>query len=156
MNATREQTNTELAPGARGAAVVALQRVLDVLGELTGEIDGHLSAATTAAVQGLQRRFGDEPTGELTPALVARAREAAARVGAEAWARAAAAAEESAALYQQIAALRQEEIAAARARHPGRAVCLSEEEVGASLLAAARSDFEAAGHWRRAAAHDDP
>lgn len=156
MNAGREQTTIDLAPGTRGAAVVALQRVLDLLGELTGEIDGHVSAATTAAVQALQRRLGDEPTGELTPALVARAREAATRAGAEAHARAAAAAEESAALYQQIAASRQDEIAAARARHPGRPLCLTEEEVGASLLAAARADLEAAGHWRRAAVDDDP
>jgi hypothetical protein len=136
--------------------VVALQRVLELLGDLAGEIDGTWSATTVSAVQALQRRLGVAPTGELTPALVARARAAAAVVGAEAHARAAAAAEDCAALYQQIAAARQGEVEAARARHPGRPTCLTEEEVGASLLAAARSNFEAAAHWRRAAVVDDP
>lgn len=164
MNGAREPSNNDrnAGPGAAGAArseaveVVELQRLLELLGELTGEIDGRFSATTAAAVQALQLRLGVEPTGELTPVLLARAREAAARVRAEAHARAATAAEECAALYEQIAAARQGEVEAARARHPGRPTSLTEEEVGASLLAAARCGLDAAGHWRRAARVDDP
>ncbi|MFZ6181963.1 hypothetical protein [Nannocystis pusilla] len=122
--------------------------MLDALAVLA-EVDD--VATTRAAVQALQRRLGLAATGEITPALLQRAQAAAEAVHADAHARAAAAAETAAALYSQIAGDREREIEAMRARHPGRPTSLTEEEVGASRLAEARSALEAANHWRRAA-----
>ncbi|PCC69881.1 Putative peptidoglycan binding domain-containing protein [Nannocystis exedens] len=123
--------------------------MLDALA-LLAEVDD--VATTRAAVEALQRRLGLVATGEVTPALLQRAQAAAQAVHADAHARAAAAAETAAALYEQIAGDREREIEAMRARHPGRSTSLTEEEVGASRLAEARSALEAAKHWRRAAA----
>lgn len=145
----------DMTPGAAGREVVELQHLLLLLGELGGGIDGVLSEATTRALRGLQRRFAMPDTGEITPALTARAHQELTRDRANAHARAAASAEAAADLYEQIAAKRRAEVEAARARVPPRPTTLPEEETGASLLAAARSRLDAAAQWLRAAALDD-
>ncbi|WAS92925.1 peptidoglycan-binding domain-containing protein [Nannocystis punicea] len=145
MSEPQPPTATQLAPDAAGRAV---RRVLDALAVLAEVED---VATTTAAVQALQRHFGLAATGEVTPALLQRAQAVAQAVHADAHVEAATAAETAASLYEQIAGDREREIEAVRARHPGRPTSLTEEEVGASLLAQARCALEAAGHWRRAA-----
>lgn len=109
----------------------------------------------SAAIAGLQRRLGLAVTGEVTPGLLRQAQAAAQAVHAAAQVQAAIAAETAAALYEQIAGDREREIEAVRARHPARPTSLTEEEVGASRLAAGRCALEAAGHWRRAALSRD-
>lgn len=144
-----------LAPGAVGPAVVELQRLLAALELYAGPIDGELAAATLDAVRSLQRRLGAPEIDAVAPALVQRARERAASARADAYARAAEAAESAAACYEEIAASRRADIDAARAHKVPRPTSLLEEEVGASLLAAARSRLDGAAHWTRAAAVDD-
>jgi hypothetical protein len=145
LSEAQQPTASQLAPEAAGRAV---RCVLDALAVLA-EVDD--VTTTRAAVQALQRHLGLAATGEVTPGLLQRAQAAARAVHADAHARAAAAAETAAALYSQIAGDREREIEAMRARHPGRPTSLTEEEVGASKLAEARSALEAANHWRRAA-----
>lgn len=123
--------------------------MLDALAVLA---DTGATTAADAAVQALQRHLGLAATGEVTPALLSRARAAARTVHADARVGAADAAEAAAALYEQIAGDREREVEAARARHPPRPTSLTEEEIGASRLAEARCALEAAGHWRGAAA----
>lgn len=138
-------------PDDAGRELVELQRLLLLLGDLSGRVDGVPSEATTQALRALQRRLDEPDTGEVTPALLSRAHADLSRLRADAHARAAAAAEAAADLYEQIAAARIADVEAARARVPARPTALSEEEAGASLLAAARARLDAASRWLRAA-----
>ncbi len=144
-----------MVPLAPGPAVVELQRLLAALELYAGPIDGALSSTTAAAVRSLQTQLGEPEVGASTTALLRRARERAAAVRAERHAEAARAAEAAADCYEGIAEVRRADVDAARAHRTPRPTSLLEEEIGASLLAAARSRLDAAARWLRAAAPDE-